>query len=170
MLKISSLYIGADHGGFELKTRLKPWLIETYGAQIQDMGALSPDPLDDYPQFVLPVAQALSVADEPVSQDPTVWGILSCRSGLGATMVANRFRGVRAAVCSSAQQASLARAHNNANVLVLEGDSIDVMEAQSLVKLFLSTPFEGGRHIRRLEMFAELGEQAENQFSARTQP
>ncbi len=155
------IYIGADHGGFALKQNLITWLQEQ-AIVVSDQGAYEPDPEDDYPLIAREVAQKLQQNSENYLQDPRFFGILLCRSGAGMAIVANKFQGIRAAVCRTKEEVRLARAHNNANVLVLEGDNVQEGDAQQFVADFLETPFEGGRHQRRLEQFSSLGEKKEN--------
>lgn len=152
-MTIKSLFIGTDHGGFAIKQTLKPWLAELAG-QIDDLGAKTLDPDDDYPQFGRAVAEQVNSAAEPVEADPTVWGLLLCRSGAGMAIAANRFPSVRAVVCRSVEDARHAREHNNANVVVLEGDYVTDAEAKAIVQTFLGTKFGGGRHARRLRQIS----------------
>ena len=151
------IYIGADHGGCELKEALSPWL-ETEGFSVTDVGAAQLNPNDDYPEFALAVVQKLQEQAELAIEDPRTFGILVCRTGAGMQMVANKFQGIRAATCHTQDEVRLSRAHNNANILVLEGDVITTDEAQQFIKLFVQTPFDGGRHQRRVEQFAQFGQ------------
>lgn len=151
------IYIGADHGGFALKQALVSWL-QQLGHEVSDIGPHTLNPDDDYPTFAMQVAVKLQEWAEPVIRDPQYVGVLICRQGAGMAIVANKYRGLRAAVCRTVEEARLARAHNNANVLVLEGDVVSLDEAMRLWEVFSTTSFDGGRHQRRLEMFAHLGE------------
>lgn len=150
------IYIGADHAGYELKEKLKKFLSEL-GHEVNDKGASRYDPEDDYPDFVRPTAEA-------VANDPEVSrGVIIGGSGQGEAMVANRVRGVRAAVfyglpCETLVKQGgdfkivrLSRAHNNANILVLGARFIDEETAKKAVELWLETPFDAGRHQRRIE-------------------
>lgn len=153
-MNIQYIYIGSDHGGFALKETLAPWLVQF--APVQDLGAEELNEDDDYPVFAQRVAQAVMSATETPTTDPQHLGVLVCRTGVGMSMVANRFPHVRAAVCRNQEDARLARAHNNANVLILEGDRVELNEAKAIAQVFLSTQFEGGRHARRLDQMAAL--------------
>lgn len=148
-----NLYLGADHGGFELKEALKLALTQAspLPAQVEDLGAFTHDPTDDYPQFGFAVAEKVSDAAVAAEDQPTSWGILICRSGGGIAIAANRHPGVRAVVCRTLSDVDHARRHNNANVLVLEGDHIGPDAAFQLTQNFLATPFDGGRHTRRVQ-------------------
>ncbi len=138
------IYIGADHGGFELKEILKSYIAEL-GNEIEDMGANSLNPGDDYPDFIIPVAQK-------VAENPGSLGIVIGRSGNGEAIVANKVKGIRAALCLNEEMAKKAKEHNNANVLSLGADYISAEQAKSIVKVFLETPFSNDeRHIRRLK-------------------
>lgn len=143
------VYLGADHGGFELKEDLKKYLTGL-GYELDDMGAHTFNPDDDYTDFVLPVAQK-------VSQDPQNRGIVIGRSGQGEAIAANKVKGIRAAVCFSEEMASRTRDHNNSNVLSLGADFIDAETAKRIVKVFLETSFsEEERHVRRLKKIEEI--------------
>lgn len=140
------IYLASDHAGFELKEALKKYLAGL-GYEVEDKGAFSLNPEDDYPDFIRPVAEA-------VVADPDNRGIVLGGSGQGEAMVANRYTGVRAAVYYGGQREilKLSRAHNNANVLSLAARFISEQEAKEAVKLWLETPFSGNeRHIRRIE-------------------
>ena len=140
--------IGADHAGFRYKERLKRELTAV-GHQLADFGTGSEEPVD-YPLIVRPVAQA--VAEGRFER----WIILG-GSGNGEAMVANRVRGVRCAVCWSLESARLARAHNDANMLSLGQRLIAEDVLLSIVTTWLETPFEGGRHLRRITLSDEPG-------------
>ncbi len=143
------IYLGADHGGFELKEKIKTWLRE-WGYEYKDMGAEHFDPTDDYPDFVFPVA-------DKVSKEKQALGIILGRSGNGEAILANKLQGVRAAVCLNVGMARKTRDDNNANVLVLGGDYLEHDTAKKIVKTFLETPFsQAERHIRRLAKIEEL--------------
>lgn len=157
-MKITHIYIGSDHGGFELKQNLADWLRQE-NFSITDCGATELNPEDDYPEFAKRVSQPIFDQAESPTQDPTVMGILLCRSGVGMAMVANRFSSVRAAICRNLEEASLARRHNNANVLVLEGDHLSPDLAREIAEIFFTTEFDGGRHARRLEQIGQIDEQ-----------
>jgi ribose 5-phosphate isomerase B len=136
------IIIGADHGGFSLKESIKRFLAET-GFAVTDAGADSDQP-SDYPDFGAKVAEA-------VSAGLFERGLLICGSGIGMSIVANRFAGVRAALCLDEEAARLSRMHNDANILVLAGRKTEPQAAERIVRTWLATPFEGGRHQRRLD-------------------
>lgn len=161
-MKIKQLFIGTDHGGYRIKEVLKPWLEQQTGSRqaIVDKGALEFNPDDDYPLFGREVAEAIEAAAEPVDDDPTVFGLLLCRSGSGMAIVANRYPHVRAVVCRSVGDARHAREHNNGNVVVLEGDFLTDEEARAIVRTFLETKFGRGRHARRIKQIAAAGVRA----------
>jgi ribose 5-phosphate isomerase B len=134
--------IASDHAGYGLKTYIIAKL-EECGYEIIDYGTSSKDSVD-YPDFGHPLGKAIDT-EECES------GIAICYSGNGIGMVLNRHRNVRAALCWNSDIAALARQHNNANVCVLPGHFVSEKEAGDIVTLFLSTPFDGGRHLRRVE-------------------
>jgi ribose 5-phosphate isomerase B len=136
------IIIAADHGGYSLKEALKPRLTEM-GLIVTDMGTDS-DKAVDYPDFGGKAAGAVSAGLFPR-------GILICGSGVGMSIVANRFPGVRAALCLDEETARLSRMHNDANILVLAGRKTDSETAFRIVRTWLTTPFEGGRHQKRLD-------------------
>lgn len=139
--------IGSDHAGFELKEKIKGLLTEL-GYEVLDLGCHDTDSVD-YPLYGAKVARA-------VAQGEVERGVLVCGTGLGMSMVANRFPGVRAALCHELFTARMARLHNDANILVLGGRVLGDVLALEMVKLFLETPFEGGRHQRRVEMIENV--------------
>lgn len=140
------VYIGTDHAGFALKQTLVAFLGEL-GYEVNDMGAFEHDETDDYPDFIVPVARA-------VSADTAVRGIILGGSGQGEAIVANRFAGVRAAVYygGPTEIVRLSRKHNDANVLSLGVRFLTEEEAKEAVSLWLATPFSGEeRHARRIK-------------------
>ena len=137
-----SLPLASDHAGLPLKLALKEAL-EAEGHTIHDLGTHGPESVD-YPDFAAKVAEAVASGQAP-------FGILVCGSGIGMSIVANRFPGVRAALCHSEEAARLARRHNDANVLALGARMIDAETALRIVAVFLATTFEGGRHQLRLD-------------------
>jgi len=137
----AAVAIGADHGGFELKQALKHHL-EEQGVSVVDFGAPTPE-ASDYPDFAHAVA-------ESVASGSSEFGVLICTTGVGMSMAANKVPGARAALVSDEQSAILARQHNHANVLCLAG-TIPPGLASKIVDAFLHTPFEGGRHLRRVK-------------------
>jgi ribose 5-phosphate isomerase B len=138
-----TVYVGADHAGFELKQKLVGEL-RRLGYEPVDVGPATLDPSDDYPDYAKPVAQA-------VSTGKAARGVLTCGTGLGMSYVANRYPHVRAAVVWSPEIAELSRKHNDANVLVLPSRYMSDDESLAILRRWLSTPFEGGRHERRVE-------------------
>ncbi|MDA8141538.1 MAG: ribose 5-phosphate isomerase B [Desulfobacteraceae bacterium] len=138
------LVIGCDHAAFGLKETIKRHLVEQ-GHEVEDMGAFSEASVD-YPDIGRQVASA-------VSQGRFGRGILLCGTGLGMSMVANRFPHVRAALCNDLFSAGMSRRHNDANILVMGGRVIGDVLAKEIVKTWMETAFEGGRHQRRLDQF-----------------
>jgi ribose 5-phosphate isomerase B len=137
--------IAADHGGFDLKESLVPILREA-GLTVLDLGTTSRESVD-YPEFADALAAALNAGRARR-------GVLICGTGIGISIAANRHPGIRAALCHDGLTARLARQHNDANVLVLGGRVIGIETAKDCLTTFLDTPFEGGRHARRV---AKLG-------------
>jgi len=134
--------IAADHAGFEMKERLKSRL-EALGYDTEDLGTHSPAS-SDYADFAHPLAQE-------VSEGQAKRGVLLCGTGLGMAYVANRYPHVRAAVAWSPEIAELARKHNDANVLVLPARFLSEEDGVRILETWLDTPFEGGRHERRVD-------------------
>lgn len=139
--------IGSDHGGYELKEELKK-VLEEKGLEYKDCGAYSTDRID-YPIVAKEVSK--SVAEKVCEK-----GILICRSGYGMAMVANKFRGVRSAPCFCTRAAEFSRLHNDTNVLSLGADYVTTEEAKEILKTWLETEFEGGRHQERLDLVSEI--------------
>jgi ribose 5-phosphate isomerase B len=139
--------IGCDHRGIALKELIMPFL-QNSGHSCQDFGCYSTAPVD-YPDIAQKVGKA--VASSNFDQ-----GILICSNGIGMSIAANKINGIRAALCHNAFAAQRARQHNNANVLCLRGENIDTESALEIVKTFLSTDFEGGRHIQRVNKIKAL--------------
>jgi ribose 5-phosphate isomerase B len=148
--------VAADHGGFLLKEGVRNELTKK-GHDVHDFGTSSDDSVD-YPPLVSAAARAVSTGEYEL-------GIVFCGSGVGASIVANKVRGVRCALCYEPYGAELARRHNDANTLALGGRLTGLDMALRIVEVFLSTPFDGGRHARRIRQIAEL-EQAENGLTA----
>jgi len=145
-----TVLLASDHGGFALKSALILALRES-GCVVEDLG---PDCTNscDYPPFADKLAQRLQTAGE-AGQNGDLLGILVCGTGLGMCMAANRHAGVRAAACTCEFMARMARAHNNANVLCLGERVLGQGLALDITRTFLVTPFEGGRHLRRIQQF-----------------
>ncbi len=141
------LAVGSDHAAVELKTRVIQ-LLESKGIEVQDMGTHDRDSVD-YPDFGMRVASA-------VSNRETNLGILMCGSGIGMSIVANKYPGVRAALCHDLETARLSRGHNDANILVMGGRLLKPEEALEIVRTWLETPFEGGRHQKRIQKITKI--------------
>ena len=139
------IYIASDHAGFELKQFLRDHL-KDLGYEIEDCGALEMDPLDDYPDFIIPAA-------EKVAKNPSSRGIIMGGSGQGEAIAANRIKGVRAVVFydGSMDIVKLSRTHNNANILSFGARFITQEKAAEVIDLWLNEPFEGGRHTIRID-------------------
>ncbi|MDE6715443.1 MAG: ribose 5-phosphate isomerase B [Muribaculaceae bacterium] len=141
ILKDKPVALCCDHAGYDTKLAVIEYL-NSIGAKFQDFGTYSTESCD-YPDFAHPCAEA-------VESGVCYPGIAICGSGNGINMTLNKHQGIRAALCWLPELAALARAHNNANVLVMPGRFISNDEAVEIVKTFLSTEFEGGRHERRI--------------------
>lgn len=143
------IFIGADHGGFELKEKLKLF-ISNLGHEIIDEGANEFNSADDYPDFIIPVSRN-------VVNNPGSLGIVLGRSGNGEAIAANKIKGARTALCISAEHARKAKKDNDANILSLGADFIEENTAEEIVKTFIDTPFSNEeRHIRRLNKIKEI--------------
>jgi ribose 5-phosphate isomerase B len=144
------IYLATDHAGFELKEEIKKYLLEE-NYEVEDCGAFSFDPNDDYPDFISKTA-------EKVSQDPqNSMGIIFGKSGAGEEIVANKFKNIRAALGFSKDNVKLLREHNNANILSLGSQFIDFETAKQLIEIFLKTPFSGDeRHARRINKITDI--------------
>jgi ribose 5-phosphate isomerase B len=134
--------LGCDHRGLTLKQAIMNFLNQS-GYEYHDFGCYSTESVD-YPDFARPVAEA-------VISGKFDCGILICASGIGMSIAANKVKGIRAALCCGVWDAQRAREHNDANVLCLGGEKVEINLALDIVKAFLSSTFEGGRHLRRLE-------------------
>lgn len=137
--------MASDHAGYEMKEALKP-LLKSMGFEIKDFGTNSNDSVD-YPDFAHPLACA-------VENGEVCCGVALCGSGNGISMTLNKHQGVRAALCWTPELASLARQHNDANVLSLPARFIPRETAEEIVKAYFAASFEGGRHQRRVEKIA----------------
>jgi ribose 5-phosphate isomerase B len=143
-MKIS---IGADHRGHDLKQKLIPWL-QSQGHTVTDEGAATTDSVD-YPDYAAKVAHQ-------VAGGQAERGILVCATGVGMCITANKVHGVRATTCQDEEVAKLSRQHNDVNVVCLSGDRLKDGDAEKILQTWLTTPFEGGRHARRVEKIAEV--------------
>jgi ribose 5-phosphate isomerase B len=139
MEKNLKIAIGSDHAGFTYKEALLKWLPQ---ATVKNFGTNSPESTD-YPDFAHPVASAVESGEFD-------FGILICGSANGVAMTANKHAGIRAAICWQTELASLARKHNNANIVCIPERFISLDDAKAIVETFLSTEFEGGRHATRV--------------------
>ncbi|HZQ45378.1 MAG TPA: ribose-5-phosphate isomerase [Verrucomicrobiae bacterium] len=135
--------IGSDHAGFQYKGKIIEFL-KKLGHEVRDFGTFSEEPVD-YPLFIRPVAEA-------VARGEFERGIVLGGSGNGEAIVANRVKGVRCALCWNVESARLGRQHNNANIISLGQRMITLETALEIVKTWLDTPFDGGRHQRRIDM------------------
>ena len=144
-MKNLKIAIGCDHAGFEYKETIKKAL-EAAGHTITDCGTYSTASVD-YPDFVHPVATS-------VEKNESDFGILLCGSANGVAMTANKHQSIRAGLCWNEEVALLTRQHNNANILCIPARFMPVEQAVAIAQLFLSTPFEGGRHQQRVDKIA----------------
>lgn len=141
------IIIGCDHAAYILKDKIKEYLLKE-GLDVVDVGTQGPESVN-YTDFGMAVASA-------VSSGKNERGILLCGTGLGMSIIANRYPNVRAALCSEEFSARMSRLHNNSNILVMGARVIGESLAMDLVKAWLETPFEGGRHLSRIETFETL--------------
>lgn len=142
------IYIGTDHAGFELKEELKGFL-GNMGCNVEDKGAYEFNEADDYPDFIWPVVKAVA---EDIVKGLGTRGIVIGGSGQGEAIVANKVKGIRAAVVYDEYSAKMSREHNDANIISLGNRTLDIDKAKALVKIWLETPFsKEERHIRRIE-------------------
>ena len=139
--------IASDHAGFELKVNIV-LLLSELGYEVNDMGPANSD-LVDYPDYGISVAQA-------VTANKVSCGIVICGTGIGMSIVVNRFPGIRGTLCSDVYTAKMCRQHNNSNILIMGGRVVDHDLAKEIVKVWLNTPFEGGRHQKRLDKITQF--------------
>ncbi|MEA3469374.1 MAG: ribose 5-phosphate isomerase B [Thermodesulfobacteriota bacterium] len=139
------LAIGSDHGGFVLKEVVLAYLTEL-GHDIHDVGCFANESVD-YPRFA-------DLVCEQVAKGEADKGILICGTGIGMSMAANKYTGIRAALCSEQYTARMSREHNDANILCMGERVTGFGVAEEIVRTWLSTPFEGGRHQRRIQLFS----------------
>jgi ribose 5-phosphate isomerase B len=142
--------VGTDHRGYAIRSKVIE-LVERLGHEVEDLGTFSGEAVD-YPDIAAAVARK-------VGRGEVDRGILVCGTGLGMCIAANKFRGVRAAPCHDDLTAEMSRRHNDSNVLCLSADLLGERLIDRMVELWLSTPFEGGRHARRVEKIRQLEEQ-----------
>jgi len=141
------IWIGCDHGGYELKLHVLEYL-EKKGIGVIDVGCDSTE-IVRYPHYAAKVAGA-------VARGETARGILICSTGIGMSIAANKYKGVRAALCTSTYMGKMTRAHNDSNILCLGGKCTGVFEALDILEAWLTTPFEGGRHSISLGLIEEI--------------
>jgi ribose 5-phosphate isomerase B len=144
---MSRIAIGADHAGYDLKQHLNAWLLE-HGHEVIDHGTHSTESVD-YPPICAAVGRTVRGGDADL-------GIVIGGSGQGEQLAANKVHGVRAALCNDLYTARMARQHNDANVLSIGGRVVGTGLAEEILALFLGTPFEGGRHARRVEQLMQI--------------
>lgn len=145
----TQIVIGSDHAAYQLKEKIKAYLIES-GMDVKDVGTYSEDSVD-YADFGIKVSKMVSAGEYER-------GILFCGTGLGMSMVANKFPHVRAGLCSGLFSAIMSRRHNDSNILVMGGRVIGEELAKEIVRVWLETPFEGGRHQLRINKFDRIEE------------
>lgn len=139
--------MSSDHGGYQLKTEIMEYL-RSKNYELVDLGADSEESVD-YPEYGAKAAQAIINNDVDCA-------IILCGSGIGISIAANKFKGIRAALCFDAYTAKMCREHNDANIMAIGGRITTIDRAKDMVDLFLETPFEGGRHQRRLDKIDAL--------------
>ncbi|MDP3970530.1 MAG: RpiB/LacA/LacB family sugar-phosphate isomerase [bacterium] len=143
------IYLGADHGGFELKNQIMQWL-EEWSMPYEDLGAYEMDEQDDYPDFAFAVAD--KVAENPTNNR----GILACRSAAGVIIAANKVKNIRAVATFNKVSAQHSREHNDANVIGLSGDWLSADDAKEMLQTWLTTDFSNeARHQRRLDQITK---------------
>lgn len=157
---MSTIYLGCDHAGYDLK-QVVIRLLEEKGLPYQDLGCSCATEAVDYPQYALKVVTA-------VREDPGSRGVLICGTGLGMSIAANRIPGIRAALCQELYTAMMSRRHNDANILIMGGRVVGPGLAREIVRVWLETPFEGGRHQQRLALLETLAAQAISQGQGKT--
>ena len=139
--------IGSDHGGYKLKEEIKKYL-EEKEIKYKDLGTYDEESVD-YPDIASKVSQE-------VQKNKENQGILICRSGIGMSIVANKFKGIRCALCHNEYTAKYSRLHNNSNVLAMGADDVDINEAVCILRMWIATKFEGGRHEERIKLIEEI--------------
>lgn len=146
---VDKIFIASDHGGFERKGEIVAFLRDLH-VVLEDLGPVNADSVD-YPDYALLLCQK-------VLEEPGSFGILLCGTGIGMSIAANKVKGIRAALCHETVSAKLAREHNQANVLCMGARLIGSVMTQEIVKTFLNTAFEGGRHIPRIQKIQRIEE------------
>lgn len=145
--RVDTIWIGNDHGGYDLKQHILAYLDEK-AIPYRDVGSRGTE-IVRYPHYAALVAGA-------VSRGEAQRGILICSTGIGMSIIANRFRGVRASLCTSTYMGRMTRAHNDSNILCLGGKITGVFEALDILQAWLTTPFEGGRHCISLDLIEQV--------------
>ena len=141
------IIIGSDHGGYKLKEEIKKYL-EEKEIKYKDLGTYEEESVD-YPDIASKVSQE-------VKKNKENQGILICRSGIGMSIVANKFKGIRCVLCHNEYTAKYSRLHNNSNILAMGADDVDINEAIRILRMWLATNFEGGRHEERIKLIEEI--------------
>ncbi len=139
--------IGSDHGGYKLKEEIKKYL-EDKQMDYKDVGCMNEESVD-YPNIAQEVAKE-------VQSEKCDKGILICRSGVGMSICANKFKGIRCALCHNEYTAKYSKMHNNSNVLAIGADDVTVNEAICIIRMWIATEFEGGRHEERLKLIEKI--------------
>ena len=147
------IYIGSDHGGFSLKHEILEYL-DQKGIEYQDIGCTSEDSCD-YPDFAFEVSKKVAETNGK--------GILICGTGIGMSMTANRYKGIRGTLCHNEYTAEMSRKHNDSNVLIIGGRVTDKETAEKILTIWLETEFEGDRHKRRIDKIDTLAESESDQ-------
>lgn len=144
------LYLGGDHAGFKLKEKLKPWL-DKKGFKLKDFGPSEYNKLDDYPDFVIPLARAVA--------RNKVRGLIIAGSGQGENIAANKIKGIKCALYhgGSTKIVHTGRSHDDANILAFGSRFVSESEAKRAIDIFLKTKFDGGRHARRVKKVSKIG-------------
>ncbi len=150
---MKKLAIASDHAGFELKETIIAFL-HGKGVELEDFGPVNSDRVD-YPDYGVSIAKA-------VQKKKVDMGILICGTGVGMSIVVNRFPGIRGTLCSDLYTTKMCREHNDSNILIMGGRVIGKGLAEEIVKVWLETPFEGGRHQKRLDKIEEIDRKLEN--------
>ena len=139
--------IGCDHGGYTLKKEIKKYLEEN-GMTYKDLGCMSEERVD-YPNIAKEVSKE-------IQSKQCEKGILICRSGIGMSICANKFKGIRCAVCHNEYTAKYSRLHNDSNILAIGADDVTINEAICILRMWLATEYEGGRHDERLKLISQI--------------
>ncbi|MBD3362607.1 RpiB/LacA/LacB family sugar-phosphate isomerase [Candidatus Dojkabacteria bacterium] len=148
-MKISKIYIGADHRGFDKKELIKEYLEKNF--VVEDKGAYELNPKDDYPDFAFKVA-------EEVSKNFGARGVLICGSSIGIMVAANKVKGIIASNPRTPKEAIIDRQHHNSNILCLSADFMKIEEMKNIIEIWLNTRFDKGRHLRRINKIFEYEE------------